>query len=475
MNQNPEPESRPPDPRLIEKIRILNDLPGRDPRQASQGKAAFLAAAQEMAGAAAAGRAPAKIAGVSPDQKRRHSGWMQAILNPFTIRRKEQSPMFTLISTLLIVASLALTGGGAAVAAAQTSQPEQALYGLKIFSEDARLELEGDPAEAYQLALAFAERRAFEIQTMLQAGGVPPESVQARYQAQVEQAIQYALNQPDEQAVPALEQVRTRLQTQDQAMQQIRASGLPDVEAILLRTRAMVQERLQWVETGLRDPAQLREQLRLRDQSGAPLQPGPGEPAGGLGPGSNPGPGDGECPDCTPAYDGQGSQNPWTTGTPVPGSGYGPGPGDGKCPDCTPAYDGQGSQNPWTTVTPVPGSGYGPGPGDGDCAECTPAYDGDNSQNPWTTSTPVPGSGYGPGPGDGDCAECTPAYDGDNSQNPWTTNTPVPGSGYGPGPGDGDCADCTPASGPGPQPTPVPPQLTQAGPQPTQAGPGGKP
>ena len=351
MNQNPEPESSSPDPRLIEKIRILNDLPGRDPRQASQGKAAFLAAAQEIAGAPAAAGASARIAGVSPDPKRRHSGWMQAILNPFTIRRKEQSPMFTFISTLLIVASLALTGGGAAVAASQTSQPEQALYGLKLFSEDARLGLEGDPAEAYQLALAFAERRAFEIQTMLQSGSAPPEPVLARYQAQVEQAIQYALNQPDEQAVQALEQVRTRLQSQDQAMQQIRASGLPDVEAVLLRTRAMVQERLQWVEMGLLDPVQLREMLRLRDQSGAPLQPGPGEPAvgPGSGPGS-PGPGDGECLECTPAYDGHNSQNPWTTDTPVPGSGSGsrPGPGDGECADCTPGA-GPGPQ-----PTPVP-------------------------------------------------------------------------------------------------------------------------
>ena len=315
-----------PDPRLIAKIKVLDDLPERDPQRAGQGRAAFLAAAQEMSGS------------VTPAPARRHKGWMPTIQSLFTFHRKEQSPMFTALSSLLIILALALGGGGAAVAAAQSSQPDDLLYSLKLTSEDLRMELEGDPAAAYQLALAFAERRAQEIQTMLQAGGVPPEAVQARYQAQVEQAIQLALNQPDDQAVPALEQVKTRLQAQEQAMQQIPAAGLPDVEAARMRARAMVQERLQWVEAGLADPAQLRELLRLRYAGGEPLQPGPG--------------------------------NPWMEGTPTPGSDYGPGPGDGECADCTPVEDGHNSQNPWTTDTPVPGSGYGPG--DGECADCTP-------------------------------------------------------------------------------------------------------
>jgi len=404
-----------PDPRLIEKIHLLDDLPERDSQRASQGRAAFLASAQEMAESAKIAGASAKIPAVSPAPERRHKGWMQTIQSLLMIRRKEQPPMFTALSSLLIILALALGGSGAAVAAAQSSQPDDLLYGLKLTSENMRMEMEGDPADAYQLALAFAERRALEIQTMLQAGGVPPQPVQARYQAQVEQAIQLALNQPDDQAVQALEQIKLRLQTQEQAMQMIHAGGLPDVEAALVRTRAMVQERLQWVEAGLIDPVQLREMLRLRYAGG---ETNPGAPGlGGVGPG-----------------------NPWTTGTPL-----------GEPPG-----------------SPAPGSGSGsrPGPGTAECPDCTPVQDGHNNQNPWTTGTPVPGSGYGPGPGEGECAECTPVQDGHNSQNPWTTGVPTPGSGY--GPGDGECEDCTPGAGPGPQPTPVPPQPTQAGPQPTQ-------
>ena len=312
MNSNDKP-----DPRLIEKIGVLNDLPERSPERASQGKAAFLAAAASLAAGKETAGAPAQfVGGVTPEPNRRHSRWMQAIQSLFVIRRKERSPMFSALSTLFVILSLVVGGSGAAVAAAQNSQPDTPLYNLKLASEDLRMDLEGDPADGYQLALAFAERRAAEIQAMLQAAGIPPVEVLARYQIQVEQAIQLALDLPNEQAVQALARIKTSLQAQEQAMLQIQANSSSEREAALISSRAMVQERLQWIETGLSDPVLLREQLRLRNQAGDSLQPGPGEPAGGAGPGS---PGAGECLTCTPVYDGHNSQNPWTTETPDSG------------------------------------------------------------------------------------------------------------------------------------------------------------
>jgi hypothetical protein len=325
------------DPELMRKLSLLQATSPRDPEKEKIGRAAFLAGAQEFAGA------------VTQPEKRRHNGWMHALQSIFSIRRKEHSPMFSAFATALLIVSLILGGGGITVAAAQNSQPDQALYSLKVWSEEARLDLSAGSQAEYQLALQFANRRADEIQALVQAGGIPPQTVQTRYQAQVEQAIQFAMNLPDEQAAKALQQIRSNLQVQQQAFLELQVNGSPMAEAAMLQTRQMLQERLQWVEVGLTDPAQLRDQLRKQDRLNSPT---PVNQSTQLAPGT-------------------GSGNPWTTGTPTPGSEYGPGQGTGDCETCTPSGSGQGS-NPWTTGTPTPGSGYGPGQGTGDCETCTP-------------------------------------------------------------------------------------------------------
>jgi hypothetical protein len=322
------------DPGLMKKLSLVLSVPARDPGKAKDGRASFLMEAQEFAGA------------VTPQGKRRRNGWMHAIQSIFVIHQKERSPMFSTLATIFLIVSLVLGGGGATIAAAQNSQPDQPLYGIKVMSENVRQNLAADPQTNFQLALNFANRRAEEIALMLEAGQVPPEAVQARYQNQIEQAIQYAVELPADRSGQALEQIRTRLQTHLQTFNRVSGNGTASIEAALLRSREMLQDRLHWVEQGLENPVKLRDQQQLQNGQNS-------------------------------ASPGTGAGNPWTTGTPTPGSGYGPGPGD--CENCTPATDGQGA-NPWTTGTPTPGSGYGPGPG----------------SDP--TRTSAPGSESNPGP-----------------------------------------------------------------------------
>jgi hypothetical protein len=339
------------DPKLIRKLAALGTVSARNQENARKGKAAFIQQADEMSKA------------VTPLGKWRHNVWMHALQSIFLIRRKEHSPMISTFATAMLIVSLVIGGGGATIAAAQNSLPDQVLYGLKLMSEDIRLGLTTGVDAEYQLALEFSNHRAEEIRTMVQTGSVPPPAVQVRYQNQVEQAIRLAVSLPDNQAVRALEEVRIRLQAQQQALQQVQALGSPIAEAVLVQTRQMLQERLQWVEGGLVDPVKLRDQLRQRDQLHRQDSQKTTTPAG----------------QGTQMAPGTGSGNPWTTGTPTPGSGYGPGKGAGDCPTCTPTGDGQDG-NPWTTGTPTPGSGYGPGPG------------------PDPTRTCTPGDGNGPGP-----------------------------------------------------------------------------
>ena len=330
------------DPRLMEKLDILQIDPLRNPENAKNGRASFLREAQAFTGA------------VSLPEKRRHNGWMHALQSIFKVQKKEQSPMISTLATIILIVSFVLGGGGVTVAAAQNSQPDQPLYGVKVLSEDARLGLMADPQSEYQLALQFADRREAEIRTMLDAGTLPPQSVQTRYQDQVEQAIQFAINLPNGQAIQALQQIQTRLQTQQQALDQVQSKRSPEATAVLLRIRQMLQDRLQWVEAGLIDPAQLRDRLQLGVQERKQDRQNTASPAART----------------TKTSPGTGSGNPWTTGTPTPGSGYGPGNGTGDCANCTSTGSSQ-SGNPWTTGTPTQESGYGPGPDP--TGSCTPA------------------------------------------------------------------------------------------------------
>jgi hypothetical protein len=370
----------PIEPKLVERLESLRDVQPREQAAAQHGKALFLAQAKSVKTV------------VSAAQDWRHKGWISLLF------RKEPYRMTTL-ATIMLVLTLVFGGAGATAYASQESNPDQALYPVKLLSEDLRNELAMRTSTRLSLALEFANRRTQEASVMLQAGKVPPEAVLARWQQEIENAFRIAANLGDPQMNQALEQIQASLQEQERVLAQVRASG--DGEPVLLRLRTMLQTRLNWVDNGLNDPNAFRNQVR----NGSPENQPSNAPGAGGG-------------------------NPWTDTTPTPGSGHGPGPGSGDCLNCTPA--GSGAQNPWTTGTPTPGSGYGPGPGSGDCLNCTPA--GSGAQNPWTTGTPTPGSGYGSG----------------NGGNPYAEGTPTPGSGYGPGPGPD--ATCTPGSGPGPGP-----------------------
>lgn len=302
--------------------------------------------------------------------------------------------MFGTLGTVLLIVSLILGGSGITVAAAQSSQPDQGLYPVKILSEDVRSELTANEQARLRLALEFTNRRAEEIQAMVRAGKMPPDAVAARMQNEIDNALELAAGQPEQQALKSLEQIRQQIRNHEQSLLHLGSPANPPAEALLNRTREMLRDRLRLCEDGIQDPNALRERLRERKREGGkPDQPPPG--------------------------------NPWTTGTPTPGSGYGPGPGPG---------DGDG--NPWTTGTPTPGSGYGPGPGDG---------------NPWTTGTPTPGSSYGPGPGpgDGNGDGNGPGTGGDNGNGSGNGNGSDNGSGDGSGDGGGSDSGSGGGSGDG--------------------------
>jgi hypothetical protein len=312
------------DSRLEEKLAVLKAVPDRPEEAVRRGRAAFLQEVQSLGSEA-----------VTLPEKRRHIGWMQ-IIKSFTLRRKEHSPMFNILATILLLASFIIGGSGLTVAAAQSSQPNQALYGVKVISEDLQMNLPASPASAYQTALKFATRRTEEIQKLQESGSVPSEEVVARYKEQVEQAIRFALELPDDQAVPALEKIQTQLQTQLKIIQLLPVDDSSNLKAVLSQVETMLQERLQWTETGAQDPAHLREQLKeqLKEQRK--------EDSHAL-----------ETPDgtTTPAVP---TNALWLTGTPQ-ASREVEREKDSSCENCTAQPDGKEDSHR-LTGTPAPGS-----------------------------------------------------------------------------------------------------------------------
>ena len=307
---------------------------------------------------------------VSKVSVQRHKVW-NVIPIPLW-RRKELNPMFSVLATILVVASLVLGGGGATLAAAQTSLPDQPLYGLKLASENARLSLaQGDPLQQAELSSQFALRRLEEVQAMLQQGQAPSEPLLERARQQLEQALQRSAGLPDEQANLQLERLRTRLQEMLQSRLQLPKTASPTAQQALERVRQMIQARLRLLEECAGDLQQLRLRLQtqnqIQEQQNVPGQgnPTPGNATPGAGSGGNPAPGTGTGnPD---PGSGGGNPDPGTgTGNPVPGSGSGnPDPGSGGSnPD---PGSGGGNPNPGSGGSnPDPESGSNnPGSGGG--------------------------------------------------------------------------------------------------------------
>lgn len=326
MKPNNLPEPEPQSATLLEPLRAV---PPRSAEDAARSRARFLEQAQTLKATR-----PAVSVPVNP----RHKGW-----NIFPFWRKEPNLMTTLASILLIL-SLMFGGASATVYAAQGSQPDQPLYGLKLASEDARLEMAAQTQSRLKLALEFANRRVEEIAARVRAGQDIPAPLAARYQNQVEFALKLAAGMSDEEMPGQLEQMRLQLREQARLMEQLKGEG--PAEAQLLQLREQLQLRLRAIDNSKADPAGFRNQVKVG--FGSEPNDDPGKPwVEDTQPGYGPGPG--TCEDCVPA----GSEYKYKYGgEPTPGTAYGPGPGPGPeaCETCTP----QG--------TPPEDAGTSPGP-----------------------------------------------------------------------------------------------------------------
>lgn len=202
--------------------------------------------------------------------------------------------MSTLI-TILVVVALALGGSGATVYAAQDSQPDEPLYGMKLVGEDVQLGLAFKPMSRLELVMRFAEERAEEMTALVQDGKTVPAKVAARWDEEVRTALQLCAQFDEPIMAGELVRVRERLVTQQKIMNKAAESQLKVGDPILTQVQTRLQARINQVDNGIVDGAAFRHMMNASDLL---------EEAG-FG----------------------GDQGPWGNEEPVPG--VGPGPGDG--------------------------------------------------------------------------------------------------------------------------------------------------
>ncbi len=236
------------DPKMIERLEELKDVPTRDPHAAARGRARFLAEAAET------------LPAVSTGSGQRHKNWR-------TFSRKERFVMNAVLS--IVIACAVLLGGGATVAAAQNNLPNEPLYQVKIFGEDIRLWLNTNPQTEIGLLMELVQVRVNEMDALAARGVTPPARATERLNQHIEQAMQIAAGMDDEKMSSALLQIQNTLREEAQTMNMLQAQTSGETSQVMLQTMTMLENRLRQADEGIADPDRFRNTVRNEEEQRA--------------------------------------------------------------------------------------------------------------------------------------------------------------------------------------------------------------
>ena len=168
----------------------------------------------------------------------------------------------------LVLAAALVLGGGATAVAAQDDLPNQPLYPVKLWTENATLAMTGDPQLKASLLMQMSQTRVEEMTGLVDNGIPVPNQVQDRLQEQIHQTLMLAADMDDAALTQTLLQLRDQLQTQDRIMEQLQTHANAGTEPLLAQTRSMLQTRLHLVDQGLADPQGFRYTMTNQMQYG---------------------------------------------------------------------------------------------------------------------------------------------------------------------------------------------------------------
>jgi hypothetical protein len=248
------------DSRLTKELSALRDMPPRDPAAAQRGRDRFLSEAKSMGET------------VSPSKNMRHSitnaNKIWTFLSGKTNTRLAISPILAIVLAIALV----LGSTGTTVYASQSSQPDQLLYPVKLWTEDVRLQLTSDPLARIQLDQEFADRRVAEIAWMVQSGKEIGEGLTTRFEMLMDDALLLATTLDDKGGTEALTGLKVSFLHQQVQLAEIKNKADPRAVSQVNRLTAMMDLGLQLAETGIRDPEALRKLYKETVHPGKPTE-----------------------------------------------------------------------------------------------------------------------------------------------------------------------------------------------------------
>lgn len=232
-------------PQLKKYLDSLKETPERDPEQAAETRAEFLARAESI---------------TSPQlSPARDKKWFQ-----FPGKAWTSSKWAPTLAGILVALILTLASVGGTVYASQDSLPNDFLYPVKTLTETIQLKLEDDLEDRLGLHTHFAKRRLEEIQIMLENNEEIPASALIRLETQTQNMLQEAARVETQARQKALLQIQYNLQEQSQVLSHADQNGLGNA-------RERVQRQLEIVVEGIKDPGFYPEGLKnLSASPGAP-------------------------------------------------------------------------------------------------------------------------------------------------------------------------------------------------------------
>lgn len=365
---------------LVEALDSFRQAPQRAPEAAQAGRSAFLAQARCMA----------------PPPSAARRVWLG--LFP----RVVWTPLYRMVIVVLLAVVLLLGGSGAVAYAAQDSLPGQALYDLKLSTEELRMAFTSESARL-DLALEYTSRRVAEIESLAFQDQALAHEMLAPLQTSLEQSLNLAAAVPDDADLrQTLQRIEAHTRLQIQVVERIDALVENGAASELDQARQMLQRHLRWVEEGQVAPQGFRRQAPawFPETPGGNWPPVPGPtvtvppsavpsldiPAVTLSPSATHLPG----PRYTPGSGGPGMGMPGLNRpTDFPGQG---GPGSGGTGEADGGKGGPGGP----AATPTPDSTP-----DGEDTPPDEAPGSGNGAPGGSSAAPSPGAGGGAGGGNG--------------------------------------------------------------------------
>ena len=179
--------------------------------------------------------------------------------------------MFAKLAATLVVLSLVFGGGSLTAYAAQDSMPDDALYSVKLLTEDLHFGMSADASAQVELLTAYANRRVDEIASLVNEGEPIPDLVLVRLGDQLDTMLALFDEMDDDELNENAQYIHIHLRDRDQLMTMI--GSQQDTDPKMAQLQSMLEEQHRLASLGSEEPLAFRQMFRNNNDVEDPVEP----------------------------------------------------------------------------------------------------------------------------------------------------------------------------------------------------------